>query len=134
MFYWQVENITHSNTSLHHTFYKCPTQSRAVECSARAKLTEATATTNLEITMRYLQKLSPKTKKAVAYLGGALGHAPPPLLTPTFSKKEQRQWCQVTEICQILLMVSVAYGQGRIQGGRMIEEYASSTGHFQKCF
>ena len=38
------------------------------------------------------------------------------LLTLPFSKKEQNEWHQVTEISQTLLMVSVAYGQGRIQG------------------
>ena len=38
----------------------------------------------------------------------------PSLLILPFSKKEQNQWCQVTEMCQTFLMVSVAYDQGRI--------------------
>ena len=41
--------------------------------------------------------------------------------------------CQVTEICQTLLMVSVAYGQGRIQGG-LDEGYTSSHQSFSKMF
>ena len=41
---------------------------------------------------------------------------PSPLLTLPFSKKEQNQWRKVTEICQTLLMASVACGQGQIQG------------------
>ena len=48
-------------------------------------------------------------------------------LTLLFGKKEQNQWCKVTEIIdsityQTVLMVSVAYGQparGGSQGGRM---------------
>ena len=40
---------------------------------------------------------------------------PPPLSTLPFTKKEQNEWFQVTEICQTFLMVSVAYGQGQIQ-------------------
>ena len=40
----------------------------------------------------------------------------PSLLILLFSKEEQNQWCQVTEMCETFLMVSVAYGQGRIQG------------------
>ena len=42
-----------------------------------------------------------------------------PLLTVSFSKKEQNERCQVTEVCQTLLMVSVTYGHGLIQGGRI---------------
>ena len=57
----------------------------------------------------------------------------PPLLTLPFNKKEQNYWCQVTEICQTLSMVSVDYGQGRIQGVRMRGLYPPTT-HFQKCF
>ena len=72
-----------------------------------------------------------------AYLGGALCRVPlpppPPRLTMSFSKKEQNQWCQVTEICQTLLMVSVPYSQGRNQGGRMRVMHPP-TSHFQKCF
>ena len=47
-----------------------------------------------------------------AYLGGHCAMPHPLLLTLPFSKKEQNQWCQVTEICQTLLIVFVAYGQG----------------------
>ena len=50
----------------------------------------------------------------VAYLGGHW--AMPPLLPLPFSKQGQNQLCQVTEICHTLLMVSVAYGQGRTRG------------------
>ena len=46
----------------------------------------------------------------VAYLGRHWATPPPPLLTLLFSKQEQNQLCQVTEICHTLLMVSVAYG------------------------
>ena len=42
-----------------------------------------------------------------AYLGGHCAMSPP-LLTLPFSKKEQ--WCQVTEMCQALLMAFVPYG------------------------
>ena len=67
-----------------------------------------------------------------AYLGaGLLCHAP--LLTLPFSKKEQYWWCQVTKTCQILLVVSVPYDQGRIQRGRMRDMHSPSS-HFQKCF
>ena len=38
-----------------------------------------------------------------------------------------------SKICQTLLMVSVAYGQGRTQGGRMGSMHPP-TSHFQKCF
>ena len=54
---------------------------------------------------------------AGAYLGGIVPW--PPFLTLPFSKKEQNYWCQATEICQTLLMVFEAYGQGLIQGGKM---------------
>ena len=43
----------------------------------------------------------------------------PPILTPSFRKKEQNYRCQVTEIGLTLLMISVVYGQGQIQGTRM---------------
>ena len=39
---------------------------------------------------------------------------------------------QVTEVCQALLMVSVAYGQGRIQRGRMRGMHPPFS-HFQTC-
>ena len=52
------------------------------------------------------------------FSGGALCHAFP-LLTLPFSKKEQNYWRQVTEICQTLSTVFVAYGQRRIQGSKM---------------
>ena len=67
-----------------------------------------------------------------AYLEGELCHAP--LLTLPFSTKEQNYWCQVvTEMCQTLLMVSVANGQERIQGG-MMRGMHFPTSHSQKCF
>ena len=52
---------------------------------------------------------------------------PPPPLTLPVSKNEQNEWCQVIEICQTLSMVSAAYGQGRIQGGRMRGIHLSKT-------
>ena len=55
------------------------------------------------------------------------------ILTLPFSKQEQYHWCQVTEICHILLMVSVAYGQGRIQRSRMRDMHLP-TSYFQKYF
>ena len=62
-----------------------------------------------------------------------MGHGP--LLTLPFTKKEQNEWSQVIEIFQILLMVSVAYGQGRIQGRmRVMLTMHSPTSYFQKCF
>ena len=39
---------------------------------------------------------------------------------------------RVTELCQTLSMVFVAYGQGRIQGGRMSGIHPL-TSHFQQC-
>ena len=62
-----------------------------------------------------------------AYLGGHFAMPPPPLILP-FSKKEQNKWCQVTKICQALL-ISVVYGQG----GRMMGTHPPIS-HFQKCF
>ena len=59
----------------------------------------------------------------------------PPSLTLLFSKQEQNLWCQVTEICQMLLMVFVAHGQGRIQGAKMrCTQYASSHQSVSKMF
>ena len=52
----------------------------------------------------------------------------PPLLTMPFRKKENL-WCQVTKLCQTLLMVSVAYSQGQIQGGRYL-----LTSHLKNVF
>ena len=69
----------------------------------------------------------------LVYLGGAIVLCTPPLLTLLFSKKLQNQWCQVTEIRHTLLMVSVAYGQGRIKGVRMRGMHPP-TSHFQTCF
>ena len=68
-----------------------------------------------------------------AYLWGIHWAMPPIHLTLPFSKKEQNEWCQVTEICQALLMASVAYGQGRMQGGRMRRMHPPKS-HFQKFF
>ena len=69
------------------------------------------------------------------FKSGAIVPCPPPPLSWTlfFSKQEQYYRCQVTKSCQILLVVSVAYGQGRIQGGRMRDMHPP-TSHFQKCF
>ena len=69
---------------------------------------------------------------AGAYLGGIVS-CPPFFLTSSFSKKEQNSWCQVTQIRQTLLMVSVDYGRGRIQGVRMRGMHPP-TRHFSKCF
>ena len=44
----------------------------------------------------------------------------PSLLILPFSKEEQNQWCQVTEMCQTFLMVSVAYDQGRIESTHIL--------------
>ena len=38
----------------------------------------------------------------------------------------KEHWCQVTVICQTLLMVSVAYSQGQMDTGGLDKEYASS--------
>ena len=58
---------------------------------------------------------------------------PSPLLALFFSKKEQNKWSQMTEICQTLLMASVAYGQGRIQRGWMRGMHPPIS-HFQAFF
>ena len=65
------------------------------------------------------------------FKGGAI--VPCSLLTLPLSKKEQHYWCQMTNICHNLLVVSVAYGQGRIQRGRMRDMHPPNS-HFQKCF
>ena len=65
-------------------------------------------------------------------LRGALCHSSP-FDSAFFCKKEQNQWCQVIEILQTLLMVSVAYGQVRIQRSRMRGMHLL-TSHFQNCF
>ena len=74
-------------------------------------------------------------QKIKSSLPGAYCHAPPPPppLTLPFSKKDQKYKRQVTEICQALLIVSLAYCQGRIQGGRLRDMHPI-TSHFQKCF
>ena len=57
----------------------------------------------------------------------------PLLLTRPFSKKNKINGAKI-EICQqTLLMVSVAYGQGWIQGGRM-RSMRPPTSHLKKCF
>ena len=70
---------------------------------------------------------------AGAYLEETIVPWTPLFLTLPFSKKEQSYGCQVAETCRTLLMVSVAYGQGRIQRGGMRGMYPS-TSQFQKCF
>ena len=61
---------------------------------------------------------------------GALCHAPPFRLCFLVKKKKING---AAEICQTILMVSVAYGQGWIQAGRMRGMHFP-TSHFQKCF
>ena len=55
----------------------------------------------------------------------------PLFLNLLFSKKKQDYWWQVTEICQTLFMVSVAYGLGDRM--RSVEFMHPPTSHFQKC-
>ena len=58
----------------------------------------------------------------------------PPFLALFFTKKEQNLWCQVTKICQILLMVSLTYGQGSMQEGKTKGIQLSSHQTISKMF